>query len=291
MSQPLWERPGVAVLAVLAAMVSIQSGASLAKQMFHAVGPEGATALRLLFAAAILLVGWRPWRQPPSGRAWRSIALYGLSLGGMNALFYLALARVPLGVAVAFEFTGPLAVALLASRRGRDYLWAAMAVVGLLLLLPLTSFSAPLDPWGVVFSLAAGACWALYIVFGKRAGGEVHGGTASSLGMVVAAVLTVPFGIAHAGSALLAPALLASGAAIGLLSSALPYSLEMLALAHIPTQTFSILMSVEPAIAALSGLVFLGERLAPVQWVAIALVISASVGSTLTAQAPELPPT
>lgn len=284
MSQPLWERPGVAILAVLVAMVSIQSGASLAKQMFSAVGPEGATALRLLFAAAILLAVWRPRDRPPSGPAWRSIALYGLSLGGMNALFYLALARVPLGVAVALEFTGPLAVALAASRRGGDYLWALMAVMGLLLLLPLTSFSAPLDAWGVAFALAAGACWALYIVFGKRAGGEVHGGTASSLGMVVAAALTVPFGAAHAGPALLAPSLLASGAAIGLLSSALPYSLEMIALTRIPTQTFGILMSVEPAIAALSGLVFLGERLTAMQGLAIALVVAASVGSTASSR-------
>lgn len=273
----------VALGAVLVAMVSIQSGASLAKELFPAVGAPGASALRLLFATVALFAVFRPWRNWPRASAWRAIALYGLSLGGMNLLFYQALARIPLGVAVALEFVGPLAVALVASRRRRDFVWAAFAIAGLALLLPVHQLASGLDPLGTAYALAAGGCWALYIVFGKRVGDSVPGGLATSLGMACALALTFPVGWAHAGSALLDWRLLPLGLAIGVLSSALPYSLEMVALKALPTQTFGILMSMEPAIAALSGLLFLGERLSPPQLVAMGLVMAASVGSTLGA--------
>jgi inner membrane transporter RhtA len=208
---------------------------------------------------------------------------YGLALGTMNFVFYMALKTIPLGVAVALEFTGPLAVALAGSRRRMDFVWIALAGVGLLLLLPVDisgSFgttSTGLDPAGVVFALAAGVCWALYIVFGQKAG-RAHGPTASTWGMIIAASFTVPVGIFDAGRSLLAPSVLLQGLGVAVLSSALPYTLEMIALRRLATKTFGTLMSLEPAVAALAGLVLLHERLAPMQWTAIAAVMVASVG-------------
>lgn len=281
---------GVAVLAVLVAMSSIQLGASLAKGLFPVLGAQGATALRLVFAALILLAVWRPWRTRVTGRELRVVMVYGAALGVMNLTFYMALSRIPLGIAVAIEFTGPLAVALLSTRRALDFVWALLAVAGILLILPLTKSSAALDPLGVVWALAAGTCWALYILFGQRAGAAVHGGTATSLGMVTAALLAVPFGVAHAGRALLEVSLWPAALGVAVLSSALPYSLEMIALKALPTRTFGILMSLEPALAALSGLVFLREQLTGVQWVAITCVILASAGSAASSRQTVVPP-
>ncbi|WP_164010992.1 threonine/homoserine exporter RhtA [Pyxidicoccus trucidator] len=274
----------VAVLAVLAAMSTIQFGASLAKGLFPVLGAQGTTALRLGFATLILLAFWRPWRRKLTRRDVLAVGVYGAALGGMNLTFYLALERIPLGIAVAIEFTGPLAVALLSTRRPIDFVWALLAVAGILLILPLSEASQPLDPVGVVWALAAGACWALYILFGQRAGAAVHGGTATSLGMATAALLVMPFGVAHAGEGLLNVSLWPAALGVAVLSSALPYSLEMIALKELPTRTFGILMSLEPAIAAVSGLVILGEQLALVQWVAIGCVILASAGSAATAR-------
>ena len=272
-------------------MVSIQTGASLAKHLFPLVGPQGSAALRLFFASLILLIVWRPWSHPPTGNQWGAIWLYGLSLGGMNLLFYLALAHIPLGIAVAFEFCGPLAVALFASRRAVDFLWVACAVGGLLLLLPLGGVAtAALDPWGVAYALAAGACWALYIIFGRRVGASVHGGTATALGMCVAALVVLAFGVVHSGLGLLSWNVLPTGFGVAILSSAFPYSLEMIALKKLPAHTFGVLMSMEPAIAALSGLIFLSETLSSLQWVALGLIILASAGSAASVRAPEPQP-
>lgn len=281
---------GVAVLAVLVAMSSIQLGASLAKGLFPVLGAQGATALRLVFAALLLLAVWRPWRTRLTGRELRVVMVYGAALGVMNLTFYMALSRIPLGIAVAIEFTGPLAVALLSTRRALDFVWALLAVAGILLILPLTKSSAALDPLGVVWALAAGTCWALYILFGQRAGAAVHGGTATSLGMVTAALLAVPFGVAHAGRSLLEVPLWPAALGVAVLSSALPYSLEMIALKALPTRTFGILMSLEPALAALSGLVFLREQLTGVQWLAITCVILASAGSAASSRQTVVPP-
>ncbi len=280
-----------ALAAVLVAMVSIQSGASLAKQLFPAVGAAGATTLRLALAALVVCALFRPWRARLTAPQWRTIAVYGASLGAMNLSFYFAIDRIPLGLAVALELTGPLAIAVFASRRRADLLWALLAVVGLLLILPIGDdlASRAVDPLGAAFALAAGAFWAAYILFGQKAGASVPGPTAAALGMVVAALVTLPVGLAHAGASLLAPALLPLGLAVGVLSSALPYSLEMLALRRLPAQSFGVLMSLEPAIAALSGLAFLGEHLASTQWLAIACVIAASLGSALTAPADPAP--
>lgn len=263
-------------------MVTIQSGASIAKQLFPFVGPEGTTAYRLGFSALILCLVFRPWRQLPSN--WNSIIFYGLCLGGMNILFYFALERIPLGIAVALEFTGPLAVALFSSKRKRDYLWVVFAVIGIILLLPDMSATDGLDPIGVILALAAGACWAGYILFGKKTGNQGSGGVTVALGMLIAAMVLVPFGAVSQGSALLNWDLIPLGIMIGILSSALPYSLEMVALRNMPAQGFSIMMSLEPAIAALAGLLILGEILSIWQWLAIFMVIVASLGSSLASQ-------
>ena len=264
------------------AMTSIQSGASLAKSLFPLIGPEGTTALRLSLAALILCVVMRPWRTRPNFAAWRSLLGYGLSLGAMNLLFYMALRTIPFGIAVAIEFTGPLAVAMLASRRGIDFVWVGCAVGGLLLLLPLNGGPA-LDLAGVLYALGAAACWALYIVFGKRAG-HLHAGHSVSLGLLAASLVVVPVGVAHAGMALLEPKILLAGFVVAVVSSAIPISLEMVALKRLPKETFGILISMEPAVTALWALLLLHERLGGLQWLAIGCTVLASVGSTMTAR-------
>ncbi|HEY3658758.1 MAG TPA: EamA family transporter [Steroidobacteraceae bacterium] len=274
----------VAVLIV--AMFSFQIGAVVAKQLFPAVGASGATALRLFFASLMLLAAWRPWRIRPSMREARTIVIYGLAMGWMNLFFYLSLDRIPLGIAVALEFTGPLAVSIATSRRAVDFVWIVLAVLGLSALLPLGVAAKPLAPWGVAFGLAAGVCWALYIVFGQKAG-NAHGGQTAALGTLAGAIVIVPIGMAHAGTALWSPALLPTACVLALLSSALPYSLEMYALTRVPTRTFGVLMSGDPALAALSGLAFLHETLSVVQWAAIASIMLASAGSAATSRAPQ----
>ncbi|WP_460861966.1 EamA family transporter [Rheinheimera gaetbuli] len=275
----------VAVVSVLLAMITIQSGASIAKQLFPLIGPEGTTALRLGFSALVLWLVFRPWRALPQGRDWLAIIVYGMCLGGMNILFYLAIARIPLGIGVALEFTGPLAVALFSSRRKRDLIWVGFAIAGILLLLPDMRGVDALDPVGVVLALAAGACWAGYILFGKKTNSQASGGITVALGMTVAAAFLVPVGAISQGMALLSWDVLPLGLVVGILSSALPYSLEMVALRNMTSQNFSVFMSMEPAIAALAGFLILAEMLTLWQWLAIALVIMASLGSSLTPSA------
>jgi inner membrane transporter RhtA len=267
-----------AVISATVAMVSFQVGATFAKQLIPAIGAPGTTALRLGLSAVLLLAVLRPWRSPPSRAAWPVLLAYGVSLGAMNWVFYLALRTIPLGVAVAIEFVGPLAVAVLASRRRLDYLWVALAVVGLSLLLPITESGAALDPAGVLYALAAGVGWALYIVFGQKAG-QAHGPSASTWGLMIAALVTVPLGLADAAPVLLDPRLLPLGIGVAIFSSALPYTLEMVALRRLSARVFGTLMSFEPAIAALAGWVVLREQLTPTQWLAIAAIVSASVGA------------
>ncbi|QBF26124.1 threonine/homoserine exporter RhtA [Pseudomonas tructae] len=266
---------------LLIAMASIQSGASLAKSMFPVVGAQGTTTLRLIFASIIMLLLLRPWRAKLSASTLRTVIIYGMALGGMNFLFYMSLRTVPLGIAVALEFTGPLAVALYASRRAVDFLWIGLAVIGLLLLIPIGQTGAGIDLVGAGYALGAGVCWALYILYGQKAGAE-NGIQTAALGVMIAALFVAPFGIAHAGSALLTPALLPIALGVAILSTALPYSLEMVALTRLPTRTFGTLMSIEPAFGALCGLLFLGEVLSVAQWLAIAAIITASVGATLS---------
>jgi inner membrane transporter RhtA len=269
--------------ALLVAMVSVQTGAALVKGLFPRVGVAGATTLRLVLASLMLLAVWRPWRRLPKARETRSLLIYGVAMGVMNLCFYSALARIPLGIAVALEFSGPLAVAMAASHRAVDFAWIALAALGLLALLPLGLAHEPLSPAGIAFALAAGGCWALYIVFGQKAG-SLHGGMTAALGTVIGALVIVPYGVAQAGAALLDPRLLPAACGVALLSSALPYSLEMFALTRLPTRTFGVLMSAEPALGALSGWCFLQERLSLVQWAAVASIMLASAGSTITSR-------
>jgi inner membrane transporter RhtA len=273
----------VPVAVLIAAMFCFQLGAVLAKGLFPVVGAAGTTALRMGLAALILLAVWRPWRMHFSARELRVILYYGLALGCMNFFFYLSLSTIPLGIAVALEFAGPLALAMAASRRAIDFLWILMAALGLLALLPAGSGSRSLDTAGVVCGLAAGVFWALYIHFGRKAG-AAHGGQITALGMVIGAIVTVPIGVAQAGAHLLSPAILPAALGMALLSSAVPYSLEMLAMPRLPTRTVGVLMSLDPALGALSGLCFLAERLSWVQWAAIASIMAASMGSAATSR-------
>jgi inner membrane transporter RhtA len=268
---------------VLVAMVSFQVGAALAKGLFPLVGAAGAAALRLSIGAFILVIIWRPWRMRPTWREARTILVYGLAMGWMNFLFYTALARIPLGVAIALEFTGPLAVAMASSRRAIDFVWILLAALGIVALLPLGNHSHSLDPVGIGFALAAGACWATYIVSGQKAG-NAHGGQTVALGTLIGAISIVPVGLAHAGTLLFSPALLPLACIVAVLSSALPYPLEMFALTRMPTRTFGVLMSLDPALGAASGLIFLNESLTAIQWGAIACIMSASAGSAATSR-------
>lgn len=270
---------------LLLAMFSIQFGASLAKSLFPVFGPEGTSFARIVLAALVLLPVWRPWRQRLGVRELVPILGYGVALGGMNFVFYLAIDRIPLGLAVAIEFSGPLAVAVFGSRRPADFVWVALALIGILLVLPFGTTRGGVDPHGVLLALGAGAFWALYILAGKSLGARLPGGVATSLGMVVAALAVLPFGLAAAGARLWNPGAWPAAIAMALLSSALPYSLEMFALKRLPARTFGVLMSLEPAVGALSGFLFLHERLTPVQWGAIGLVIAASIGTTMTSRA------
>ncbi|MFB4393397.1 MULTISPECIES: threonine/homoserine exporter RhtA [unclassified Pseudomonas] len=274
---------------LLIAMASIQSGASLAKSMFPLIGAQGTTTLRLVFASVIMLLLLRPWRARLNSSTLRSVIIYGMALGGMNFLFYMSLRTVPLGIAVALEFTGPLAVAIFASRRAIDFLWIALAIVGLLLLIPVGQTGQSLDLVGAGYALGAGVCWALYILYGQRAGAE-NGIQTAALGVVIAALFVAPIGIVHAGSALLNPALIPLALGVAILSTALPYSLEMVALTRMPARTFGTLMSIEPVFGALSGLLFLGEVLSLTQWLAILAIITASIGATLSMRKEANPP-
>lgn len=259
-------------------MASFQAGASIAKTLIPQIGAPGTAALRVGLGALIVALVQRPWRAMPTRRSWPSIAIYGLSLGTMNLVFYMSLRTIPLGIAVALEFTGPLAVAAFSSRRPSHFVWLALAVIGLLFLLPLNLTATRIDPVGAGFALAAGACWAVYIVFGQRAG-AVQGATASAWGMLIGSCVAVPIGVISARTALLDLTILPFGLAVAVLSSSFPYTLEMFGLRNLSARVFGTLMSLEPAFGALAGFVFLGERLTTVQVLAMAAVMAASIGT------------
>ena len=269
------------VAVILIAMLSIQSGASLAKSLFPLVGAPGVTALRIVLGTAILVVIFKPWRLRFKKEQRLPLLFYGLSLGAMNYLFYLSIQTIPLGIAVALEFTGPLAVALFSSRRPVDVIWVVLAVLGLWFLLPLGQSVAEIDLTGAALALGAGACWAVYILTGQRAG-EEHGPATVALGSLIAAIVFVPIGMAQATESIWQWSVMPIGLAVAILSTALPYSLEMIALTRLPTRIFGTLMSMEPALAAISGMVFLGETLTLTQTLALCSIIAASMGSTLT---------
>ncbi|MBB5606158.1 MULTISPECIES: EamA family transporter [unclassified Janthinobacterium] len=270
-------------LAVLGGQISVNLGAAMAKQLFPVIGVEGITAYRVGFSALILLAIVRPWRFRLERKDVVNLLIYGSVLGLMNLLIYRAFALIPIGIAVAIEVTGPLAVAMLSSRRPRDLLAVACAVFGLYLLLPLQGGAGSLNPVGVAYALGAALCWALYIIFGKRAS-TLQGGQAVAWGMTVAAVLMVPLGVSYSGTALLVPSIALMGLAIAMLSSALPYSLEIFALRRLPQGVFGMFSSAAPAISALAAMLVLGEHLSLIQWLAIACIVFASAMAALGAQ-------
>jgi inner membrane transporter RhtA len=266
---------------LLLSMFCFMAGASLAQSLFAAVSPLAVVGLRTGFGTLLLAAVMQPWRVRVPREAWPPLVVYGVVLGLMNMLYYQALGRIPLGIATAIEFTGPLSVSIAYSHRRLDLCWAALAAGGLVLLTPFTHQGTGLDPVGVLYALAAGACWALYIIFGRKAGASL-GTRTVALGSLISAIFVVPVGIAAAGPALLSPHVLGLGLAVAALSTALPYPLEMAALTRLPTRTFGILMCGEPAIGALLGYAFLGQHLAPTQAAAIAMIILASIGSVAT---------
>ncbi|HIU16929.1 MAG TPA: EamA family transporter [Candidatus Avidesulfovibrio excrementigallinarum] len=272
--------PWVGIGLILVSICSVQCGASLAKGLFSLVGPSSLTTLRLFFGSLILMALLRPRILGHTRTEWQNIVLYGLSMGFMNLLFYQAISRIPLGVAVGLEFTGPLLVSTLSSRRVTDFMGCGLAVVGIVMLVPFEQTRGGLDLTGVLFALGAGGCWALYIIFGRRAG---RTGAASSvaLGMLVAACTVGPVGLFLEGTESFRAQVLLIAAAVGLLSSALPYGLEMVALQRIPPRVFGVLMSLEPAMASCAGFLFLGETLTLHQMFALGCVIAASILITL----------
>jgi inner membrane transporter RhtA len=269
---------------VLGGVGSVQFGAAFAKTLFDEVGPAGTVFLRVVFAALILVIVWRPAIRGRSGADWRLIVAFGFALVAMNLSYYEALNRIPLGIAVTFEFVGPLGVAIAGSRHALDIVWVVLAAAGILLL---SDFGgADLDGLGVAFALIAGCFWAAYILLSVRVGRAIPGGQGLALAMAAGAVMLAPVGVGSGGSDLLSPEVLAVAFAVAVLSSAIPYNLELEALRRMPSNVFGVLMSLEPAAAALAGFVILGEDLVAREIVAIGLVVAASAGAARGASVP-----
>ncbi|WP_294844786.1 EamA family transporter [uncultured Gilliamella sp.] len=273
------------VLLIFISMISVQGSASIAKYLFPVLGPEGMTAWRLTFSSVMLAMIFKPWRKAITKQALRYIILYGLAMGCMNLSFYNAISRIPLGIAVAIELTGPIMVAMFSGRRLADFIWLGIAVVGLGMLLPIHQASSELDPIGIVMALTAGACWACYILFGRKAG-AIHGSSSVALGAIIASILLFPIGVWQSGSVMFSISLLPLIFLVSLLASAIPYGLDMVALPRLPAQTFSTLMSLSPVFAAFSGLIVLHEQLTHYQWLAIGLIILSSIGTVLSMSRP-----
>lgn len=273
-----------ALVLLFIAMISMQSSGALAKTLFDQFPVLTISAMRLLLGSLILAVIFKIWQVNFKQVKWPSIISYGIALAGMNALFYLSIHRIPLGIAVAFEFIGPLSVALFHARQKFDFIWVGLAILGLVLLFPFDQAKQSLDLIGIAFALAAGACWALYIIAGQRPSG-VSGNHTVCLGMFVGMLSLMPIAL-FSGMPLqvFEPSNLIYFIALAILASALPFSLEMIALRNLSALSFGTLMSLEPAIAAFSGFIFLSEQLLWTQWLALATIISASIGCTVTTQ-------
>lgn len=273
-----------APLILLIAMISVQSSGSFAKYLFGQFPILTVSAMRLLLGALILACIFKIWQINFRQVKWPAILSYGVALAGMNMLFYLSIDRLPLGIAVSFEFIGPLSVALFAARRKFDFVWVGLAILGLILLFPFDQAAQQLDPIGILFALGAGACWALYIVAGQKPSG-VSGNHTVCLGMLVGTLVLMPIALfAGIPAHTFEPVSLLYFVALAVLASALPFTLEMIALRNLTALSFGTLMSLEPAIAALSGFIFLHEQLLWTQWLALAVIITASMGCTYTTQ-------
>jgi inner membrane transporter RhtA len=280
-------RPETAVLLVLGSCTSFQFGAALATHLFPVAGAVGATLLRLGLAAIVLLAVTRPRVRGWSGAQWRSVILFGVSLAGMNGFYYAALARLPLSAAVTIQFLGPLTLSAALSRRWRDGGWIVLALLGVLTLRLADRHGAGggggLDPLGVVFALVSAAFWALYIVAGSRAGAAVPGRSGVAVAMTAGALVLLPFGALGAGHVVGRPGPMLLALGVALLASVVPYTLEFAAMRRAPRRVFGILLSLDPALATLAGWLLLGQRSSPFAVAAVAVVITASVGSTLSA--------
>jgi len=272
--------PWLAGLALLCSQLSLNVGAAIAKHLFPKVGVEGVTAYRVGISALVMLLMFRPWRTPLTWRQTANVAIYGSVIGLMNLLIYRSFSRIPMGVAVAIEVAGPLTVAVLSSHRPRDFVAVCLAAAGLYFLLPIHGHVDQLDPVGVAYAAGAAVCWALYIVFGKRVS-AMSGGQSVAWGMLAASVFILPIGVWYGGETLLTPSYLMIGAAIAVMSSAVPYTLEMLSMRTLSSRTFSMFSSAAPALSALAGMVVLGEHLTLTQWLAIAAIVLASALTSL----------
>ncbi|MFF5296672.1 EamA family transporter [Paractinoplanes globisporus] len=271
-----------APLLVLASITSVQFGSAVAKTLFDDLGAAGITLLRLAIAAVVIAIFTRPRLRDWSGAAWRAAAVLGAVMAGMNLVFYFSLRTVPLGIAVTVEFLGPLLLSLVQTRRVIDVLWAVLAAGGVVLLGSANGGSAPLS--GLLLAFLAGLCWAGYIVFSAKLGGLVPGTGGLAVSLAVASLVVLPFGASGASAVFDKPTLLIGATAVALLSSVFAYGLEINALRRIPTRVFGILMSLEPAAAAIAGLLLLGQRLTALEVVALALVMVASLGVTMAGQ-------
>jgi len=269
-----------ALPAVIGAIVSVQAGAAIAKGLFPALGASGTASVRIGLSALILLLVNRPNLRQLSKQQWQAVIPYGICLGAMNLIFYLALERIPLGLAVTLEFIGPLLLAVTGSKRFIDFLWVLLAAAGIALIAPWNEKN--IDLTGALLALTAGGFWAGYIILGRRTSKILDGGEAVTVGMIFATLVVLPFGISSGGLTSFSPIMILSGTALALLSSAIPFTLEINAMRQIPARTFSILMSLEPAVAAICGLIFLKEHLSIYEWTAVAMVVIASAGATLT---------
>lgn len=267
------------VPAVILAIISVQGGAAIAKGIFPALGAASTSALRIVLSAIILFIYNRPSLKYLSNAQWKAVSLYGLTLGAMNLVFYFAIARIPLGLGVTLEFIGPLVLAIAGSKRILDFLWVILAAAGIALIAPWSGNG--VDLFGAFLALLAGGFWAGYIVMGGKISKIMDDGKAVTIGMLFASALVLPVAIFDGFLTKVQPHFLLTGLALALLSSAIPFTLEMKALKKMPAKTFSILMSLEPAAAALSGLIFLHEYLSVNEWIAVGLVIIASGGATL----------
>lgn len=273
------------VLLILGSCVSLQFGAALASQLFGPVGSWGVTGLRLGIAAIVLLIAVRPSVRGFSGAQWRAILMFGVAIGAMNGCFYASIARIPLGTAVTIEFLGPLVLSAVLSRRAADLACVGLALAGVSLFgVESLAGAADLDPIGVAFALGAGVCWAGYILTSARVGTLVPGHGGLALALVVGSLLLMPLGLPGVITAVQDPHLLLLAIGTALLASVIPYSLELTALRRLPRQVFGILLSLEPVIAALAGVALLGQGLTLLGLIAVFLVVSASIGTTLTAR-------
>lgn len=277
--------PAVAVSMVLGSITSVQCGAALATTLFGRVGSEGAVFLRATFGALILLAVAHRDVVRLRRSDLRDIVLFGITLAAMNGCFYAAIERLPLGIAVTFEFSGPLAVAIFGSHRRRDLIWAALAALGIILLCG-DFGGASIDLLGAVLALTAGGFWAAYILLSARVGGRSEGLGGLAAAMAISAVLLAPAGLAVGGGELIGGSVLARGLAVGVLSSAFPYALEIEALRRLPNAVFGVMMSLEPGVAALIGFIALGQGLTWLEAVAIAMVVAASAGALRSASTP-----